>query len=473
MEFKDKLAAQRKQNNYSQEQLADMVGISRQSVSKWETGESYPDMAKIIQLCKILNCELTDLLDDGVLSESNLSNSSKDSQTKGKQLIDYFNGFLDFVTKTYNMFIHMTFKSKIVMLIELSLLVLFIVLVVAAASAAFTSLLNPLLYLVPDSVYYVVRRIVVNIIISIFSVIGLIVFVHIFKIRYLDYYVTITDNKVKSQSVEEPVDDNINSSALVKSTSPKIVIRDPEHSSSKFIEFLANIVIVLFKILVVLCAIPAIATFVVMVGAFGLSLVNITSGNGMVFLYASMVFVGCATLCYLLIHFAYNVISSRKQPLKLFLVVLICSLVIAGIGSGLVTNKLSTFTSEAKRFKNETITIEEINEPISLLFWTSEVEYVIKDDVKGILIEATVPEEYNVVLSCWDSEADALTGESTGTIYNVYSYLYYNGPFEALGSVVRHLKEGSVIDFSEPQNVGKAKVTLSKETLNNLKHYIQ
>lgn len=55
MEFKDKLAAQRKQNNYSQEQLADMVGISRQSVSKWETGESYPDMAKIIQLCKILS----------------------------------------------------------------------------------------------------------------------------------------------------------------------------------------------------------------------------------------------------------------------------------------------------------------------------------------------------------------------------------------------------------------------------------
>ena len=93
MEFKDKLAAQRKQNNYSQEQLADIVGISRQSVSKWETGESYPDMAKIIQLCKILNCELTDLLDDGVLSESNLSNSSKDSQTKGKQPIDYFNGF--------------------------------------------------------------------------------------------------------------------------------------------------------------------------------------------------------------------------------------------------------------------------------------------------------------------------------------------------------------------------------------------
>ncbi len=38
MKFCDKLAKQRKNNNLSQEQLADQLGVSRQAVSKWESG---------------------------------------------------------------------------------------------------------------------------------------------------------------------------------------------------------------------------------------------------------------------------------------------------------------------------------------------------------------------------------------------------------------------------------------------------
>src|SRR5699024_12057824 len=51
----------------SQEQLAEMLSVSRQAVSKWENGLSYPDMDKIISISKILNCTLEDLLDDGVI----------------------------------------------------------------------------------------------------------------------------------------------------------------------------------------------------------------------------------------------------------------------------------------------------------------------------------------------------------------------------------------------------------------------
>ena len=48
----------RKKNNMSQEQLADRLNVSRQAVSKWESGNSVPDMTKIMELCKILNCSL-------------------------------------------------------------------------------------------------------------------------------------------------------------------------------------------------------------------------------------------------------------------------------------------------------------------------------------------------------------------------------------------------------------------------------
>ena len=54
MKFGENLKKIRKEKNMSQEQLAEKVNVSRQSVSKWETGESYPEMNNILELCKIL-----------------------------------------------------------------------------------------------------------------------------------------------------------------------------------------------------------------------------------------------------------------------------------------------------------------------------------------------------------------------------------------------------------------------------------
>ena len=53
MKFCDKLQKIRKENNITQEQLADKLGVSRQAVSKWESGTAYPDTEKLIQISKI------------------------------------------------------------------------------------------------------------------------------------------------------------------------------------------------------------------------------------------------------------------------------------------------------------------------------------------------------------------------------------------------------------------------------------
>ena len=62
MKFGENLREIRKYNKMSQEELASKVNVSRQSVSKWETGESYPEMNNILELCKIFNCKLNDLV---------------------------------------------------------------------------------------------------------------------------------------------------------------------------------------------------------------------------------------------------------------------------------------------------------------------------------------------------------------------------------------------------------------------------
>ena len=69
MKFKDKLPKLRKEQNLSQEQLADRLGVSRQAVSKWESGQSYPDMNKMIEIASALDTTLDKLLDDGALGD--------------------------------------------------------------------------------------------------------------------------------------------------------------------------------------------------------------------------------------------------------------------------------------------------------------------------------------------------------------------------------------------------------------------
>ena len=58
MGFSDQLIILRKHANLTQEDLADKVGVSRQSVSKWETGESFPDLPKMLQLSDALGVSL-------------------------------------------------------------------------------------------------------------------------------------------------------------------------------------------------------------------------------------------------------------------------------------------------------------------------------------------------------------------------------------------------------------------------------
>ena len=58
MSVGDRIAELRKKNNMSQAALADAVGVSRQAVSKWETGLSLPDSSKLILLAQILSTDI-------------------------------------------------------------------------------------------------------------------------------------------------------------------------------------------------------------------------------------------------------------------------------------------------------------------------------------------------------------------------------------------------------------------------------
>ena len=60
--FGENLQFYRKQKSMTQEQLAEQLEVSRQTVSKWEAGASYPEMEKILQLCDTFSCDMDTLL---------------------------------------------------------------------------------------------------------------------------------------------------------------------------------------------------------------------------------------------------------------------------------------------------------------------------------------------------------------------------------------------------------------------------
>ena len=85
MKFADNLKNLRKRRNISQEQLAEKVGVSRQSVSKWETSEAYPEMNNILELCKIFKCNISDLVNDKMVDIDSLDEEVKMSVVKFKK----------------------------------------------------------------------------------------------------------------------------------------------------------------------------------------------------------------------------------------------------------------------------------------------------------------------------------------------------------------------------------------------------
>lgn len=62
MEFNNKLYSLRKQKGFSQEELANRLNVSRQTVSKWEVGESTPDMENLVAISELFEVSLDELV---------------------------------------------------------------------------------------------------------------------------------------------------------------------------------------------------------------------------------------------------------------------------------------------------------------------------------------------------------------------------------------------------------------------------
>lgn len=78
MNFGEKLYELRKEKKLSQEEVADKLNVTRQTVSKWETNQSTPDFDKVLPLCELFGISADELLSGNKKEENNTEKKNKE-----------------------------------------------------------------------------------------------------------------------------------------------------------------------------------------------------------------------------------------------------------------------------------------------------------------------------------------------------------------------------------------------------------
>ncbi len=322
MNLADNLKKIRKDNNLSQEDLADKLGVSRQSVSKWESGQAYPEMDKVLQICKLFNININDLLNENI-SEIKERNESNNKINK------YIDDFLNYITKTVKLFSSLSFKDKIKLLIEEGILILLALLIYNILDDILTNAFSFLFYIKGERNFYI-YNFLHGIYIIVFFIIFIITLSHIFRVRYLDYYKP--EDKKKEKDIET-IDNKTNTDIKETRKEAKIIIRDEKNSSYSFINGLAKIILFFIKVFI----------FFILLAFIGLLVANVTgivllfNVIGNISLFCGLFITGVGTLiiistiCYAL----YNILIGKSIKYKLSSILLLAPFIICGIGIGL------------------------------------------------------------------------------------------------------------------------------------------
>ena len=459
MKFGDKLQKVRRENNITQEQLADKLNVTRQSVSKWESGLAYPDTEKLIQISKLFNVSLDELVNDG-----NDINKQKNRKKKFN-FMETFDMIFEAVSKVWKMFLAMKFVEKIKFILEMAFVILAIYLAASLINSVILGIIRRIFAFLPYKIFNIIDYLVYTILYVVWIILGVMFFIRILKVRYLDYYVIVKDDSVDRPVVEEPI------AELKARKETKIVIRDPHDSETSIFKMIAKLLIFLFKCLCVLIAIPLVFTFIFLLIILVISLLYLFSGlffNGI-----SLALFGIILFTYLLIKFIYKVVFNQKINYGKLFIIFILSISLMGIGAGLSFASLNTLD-----ITNESSLTEEVNEidikmkdnlVIDEIMDIPDDKFVIDDkmdDIKLVIhsYHNLVPKTYNHMIYSGNDDATA-TYEMVDINYNYDVWKLYQ-------TVISELKDKQLNVFNYDDYYIN-KVYISKKNLTKLRENYQ
>lgn len=374
MNLADNLKRIRKEHNLSQEQLAEELGVSRQSVSKWESGQAYPEMDKVLQLCKLFDVNIDELLNQ------NIKEVTKAKQSK-ININKYIDDFLDYITKTVDMFSSLKWKEKIKCVVEQIIIVCCLTLIFVIIGSIGLVVADNILCFLPHQLY----QIILNILAAIYLIISLILVImllfHIFKIRYLDYYIIVKeDNDVQEKKViEETLEPQ---KIYLEKKKEKIVIRDPKHAGYRFITGLIRCSIFFIKIIMACIGLGFCFSLVGFILCFAVSFLFIQTG--LAFIGVVVGLLACILTNIIILEIIYNFIINKKINKTKVGIVILSSLISVGVGIGLFIIGFTSFDrvsdTSSKYFIEDSYTYDMLDDSYIHDFWNDNIEYIESDN---------------------------------------------------------------------------------------------
>ena len=432
MNFKDNLKKIRKDNNLSQEELAEKLNVTRQSVSKWESGAAYPEMDKVIQICKMFNVNIDDLLNKDIKEV----NEIKESKNSINKCID---AVLNYVTKTVNVFSSLKFSGKVKCIFEQLILIgvlvaLFAIIGGVGSSIIYTIFGGTILY---DGI----RGLCEAAYIILAWGISIALLAHIFKVRYLDYYEIVDSDEPKKETKKEEVkEEKVETKSETKKLDDKrekIIIRDEKHSEYRVAKGLLNLIVFFIKFIVFWIAFGFLAMLVGFIVVTVLSFAIMKSG--ILFAGVFTMLIACIIITILLLIVMFNFIFNRKNKVKTLGISFLVSVIFFGVGIGLLTMSIKNFTYiddvNNENYIHE-VTRYEMTDDLTFYTRYVTVDYVVQDrpDVKLELITT----KYN----------DINISKEGNTIYFSYPD---PSPFDLINGVINDINNYVVVD---QDNVG-------------------
>lgn len=440
--FSENLKKIRKDNNLSQEQLADELGVSRQAISKWESSAAYPEMDKIITLCDRFNLNIDDLLHKDI-------REVKGEEESKKNINKYVDDFLSFITTTINMFSSMTFKSKCKCLFEQAIIIFILFIVSFIVGQIGLSIINGLYNILPSGIYYIIFSIIQTIFYLFCLIASIIILIHIFKTRYLDYY----ENVKKEIKVEENKNEKEENEKIeIKQEEDKIIIRDPKHSEYKFINGLFKGIVLMIKFFT-LCF--SILLFISLIGLFIVFILSfLLFKTGIFFIGLLISILSASIINIVLILLLLNFVFNRKNNKKIMIWSFIISLITIGIGVGLLligTLQFKFIENDAEQLETKYIEYD-MN---SKLFIDNHhnIEYIPSDNT-NLRIEYTINKNYEVV-----------TLDYSENIIDLWPTC--KNPIELIKEIIENLNNRKIIPVDG--NIESIKVYTTLENINLLK----
>lgn len=449
MKFGENLQKLRKERGISQEQLAEQLGVTRQSVSKWESGASYPEMDKIVAICNIFHCDMDVLINKDITEERDKKDASKVVKVGFKNIADY-------IKKTIYLFEHQSFKDIIKMIAQV-MIIICVILCFSIPFMLFKEMVVSLFYTGDNWFSIFFSRFWNFIFNASYGILAIATFLYIFKVKFLD------GEEIVIEEVNESLDtiDDDNSQDTVKDNKKKKIIKVKRTEGFSLLDLLSKAITLCLKVFLLFLLIPAIIGVIMLIIAFVLLVILFFRGVFLVgpLFIALGITVFCLIVIELILDFIFNLRFSRRRVI----ITVISSVVVSAVGLGLSIwyfLNLNVVSDVPNNFKQETQ--EEVymmNDELLIQYGWNYIKFVEDESMTN---------QIRVRIDYYPDYTAAELEKEDNEIFINYDTINSIRINEVTDSIINNLKKNKLYTYDKLGTVSMT-ITSSKNNIEKLK----